>query len=515
MHYIETPLFAKCYISILRGKWMAFVIQGIWYIYRMKRKVLLVVFIFLGVFSSKINAQYRLYGVTTLGGIYNDGVIFYYDPLINKDSVVFSFNGTNGSEPATTLFLASDGLLYGLTHAGGSHGLGVIYSFNPKTNIEQILVNSDAITGYDDDGGNNIIQLNDTMLYGTFSYGGSHKAGTLYSINMKTNNFTLLANLDSLTNGAFPVRNLSYDTTNHLIYGITQFGGLYNLGTIFSFNVNNDKDSVIYNFNTFASEPITGLTRALNGLYYGMTPGGGDSGVGLIYSFNSSNGQVDTLVNFNRLNGSSPWGNNFYLASNGLLYAMITEGGSSQLGVLCSYDPVIDEENVLVNFNNTTGFFSFGDVIQDPDNGLLYGMTQEGGTHSDGTFFSYDINSSTFTKIFDFNGTNGAMSKVGLTLVYDTLISTGESKINANGVSIYPNPSTGIFTLSFLGARNLAPATIEIYNVFGEEVFYSNYPRYINHYSLDISNHPNGVYLYRVINADGTSLGSGKLIIQK
>ncbi len=92
MHYIETPLFAKCYISILRGKWMAFVIQGIWYIYRMKRKVLLVVFIFLGVFSSKINAQYRLYGVTTLGGIYNDGVIFYYDPLINKDSVVFSFN---------------------------------------------------------------------------------------------------------------------------------------------------------------------------------------------------------------------------------------------------------------------------------------------------------------------------------------------------------------------------------------------------------------------------------------
>ncbi|HTB30599.1 MAG TPA: T9SS type A sorting domain-containing protein [Bacteroidia bacterium] len=85
-------------------------------------------------------------------------------------------------------------------------------------------------------------------------------------------------------------------------------------------------------------------------------------------------------------------------------------------------------------------------------------------------------------------------------------------KSSPSPLSLFPNPSTGIFTIAFVGARNFVPATIEIYNVLGEKV-YSQSTIHKSQFTIDISNQPSGIYLYRVLNADGTLLGEGKAIL--
>ncbi len=82
-------------------------------------------------------------------------------------------------------------------------------------------------------------------------------------------------------------------------------------------------------------------------------------------------------------------------------------------------------------------------------------------------------------------------------------------------VLIYPNPNNGEFTISLTHPEQVSGAqTIEIYNVLGEKV-YSQLSTFKSQLSIDLTNKPEGVYLYRVIANNGNILGEGKLVIQK
>ncbi len=84
-------------------------------------------------------------------------------------------------------------------------------------------------------------------------------------------------------------------------------------------------------------------------------------------------------------------------------------------------------------------------------------------------------------------------------------------------VNIYPNPSKGVFTILFshpaLDAGS--QAIIEIYDVLGRKVTFATLNQVQDDNLIDLSNQPNGVYLYRVIANNGNVLGEGKLVIQK
>jgi uncharacterized repeat protein (TIGR03803 family) len=53
-----------------------------------------------------------------------------------------------------------------------------------------------------------------------------------------------------------------------------------------------------------------------------------------------------------------------------------------------------------------------GSLMQASD-GKLYGMTSEGGSTNQGVIFSFDPSSSTFTKLQDYTGANGANPGIG------------------------------------------------------------------------------------------------------
>jgi hypothetical protein len=75
-----------------------------------------------------------------------------------------------------------------------------------------------------------------------------------------------------------------------------------------------------------------------------------------------------------------------------------------------------------------------------------------------------------------------------------------------------PSPYTGKVIILFNEESLLI---IKMYNVLGEQVLTETLHSAQGGNSIDISNQPNGIYLYRVLEQDGSLIGEGKLIIQK
>ena len=95
-----------------------------------------------------------------------------------------------------------------------------------------------------------------------------------------------------------------------------------------------------------------------------------------------------------------------------------------------------------------------------------------------------------------------------------------ESAFGGENVSVYPNPSTGMFSIQ-LASANWQAASIEIYNVLGEKVFQliinKSTPLSFGELSgmrliinLDL---PNGVYFLNIKTDEG--IVNKKIIIQK
>jgi hypothetical protein len=103
----------------------------------------------------------------------------------------------------------------------------------------------------------------------------------------------------------------------------------------------------------------------------------------------------------------------------------------------------------------------------------------------------------------------------------ETNIETSTKSIsNENSISLFPNPSTGLFTLAFAGQQNFVSGTVEIYNVMGQRVEskklkVESLPCGSQGEEIDLTSQPSGVYFYRVINEDESLIGEGKVIIEK
>ncbi|HXP48901.1 MAG TPA: T9SS type A sorting domain-containing protein, partial [Bacteroidia bacterium] len=81
-------------------------------------------------------------------------------------------------------------------------------------------------------------------------------------------------------------------------------------------------------------------------------------------------------------------------------------------------------------------------------------------------------------------------------------------------VNVYPNPSKGVFNIQIANGNQLmADSRIEVYNVLGEKVYSETLNYGIN--QIVMVNEENGVYIYKVIDKQGSVVGTGKLVIQK
>jgi uncharacterized repeat protein (TIGR03803 family) len=248
-----------------------------------------------------------LYGMTSEGGKHGgttgDGTIFSFDTSTATHTRLYSFNGTAGSDPHGQLILDPNGkTFYGMTRTGGTHDVGVVFSFSSTCNASNSKCKTkfkvlhdfacpgdstplciDTTNGATPDHGT-LVQ-NNVTLFGLTTYGGQYGGGTLFSIHTDGSHFKILQNFGNpgTNDGINPFGSLLLNGTT--LYGTTQTGGTKGNGTVFQIDTDGTNYDRIWDFQNGndAQQPIDNVILVDNTLY-GMTEKGGQCGDGAIFA---------------------------------------------------------------------------------------------------------------------------------------------------------------------------------------------------------------------------------------
>jgi uncharacterized repeat protein (TIGR03803 family) len=332
------------------------------------------------------------YGTAEAGGADDQGVVFTIDPISGKETVVRSFKGGNdGSQPIGSL-VPLNGLLYGVTQGGGPGGDGTLFSIYPPTGAEKIVHSfAGDSDGFQPSGGP--IAVNG-ILYGVTWAGGPDEGGTVYAINPHSKKERILFALGGTGTGQNPVGSLLY--YNGALYGVTSNGGAKKrekFGTIFTVALSGG-GKTLYSFDqpgsdTDGSNPWSGLVLD-GGLFYGTTYSGGSDACGTIYSFDPSSNAETPVYNFNcQYFGGFP--EPTLSVDGGKLYGATSFGagsgcGGSGCGTIYAFDPTLDKVTVLYSFTTgQNGGNPEAELVA--SGGTLLGTTFDAGISDEGSVF--------------------------------------------------------------------------------------------------------------------------------
>lgn len=356
----------------------------------------------------------NLFGMTNQGGTYNLGVLFELNISNSNYYRRVIFNGTNGRQPCSnSLILASNNNLYGLTTLGGDYNFGVLFEYNTTTSAYLKKYDFDGTNGSEPNA--NLLEVSNGIFYGLTSKGGSNDYGVLFKFDLNSSSLSKKLDFDGTINGKNPKGSL-IKATNGELYGMTCFGGSSDKGIMFNYNyIDSTITKIIdFSYSPYGNKPQGSLCFANNNKFYGMTMEGGTSNLGVLFEYNPLSDSISNRVNFSTSIGSNP-GGTLIQATNNKLYGITNAGGVNDMGVLFEYDPISLTYTIRANFDGSNnGSYPVGDLVQ-ASNGKLYGTTEQGGASDYGVIYEFDPITNIFTKKYDFvGGVNGRGPKCKL-----------------------------------------------------------------------------------------------------
>ncbi|MEI9933137.1 MAG: choice-of-anchor tandem repeat GloVer-containing protein [Rhizomicrobium sp.] len=192
-------------------------------------------------------------------------------------------------------------------------------------------------------------------LYGTTVEGGSSNAGTLFSLNPKTGVETVLHSFGSAGDGAYPMA--AVVRVGSQIYGTTVSGGNTDYGSVYSYDLRNGAEKVVYSFQSGEADGDTPQASLIEmgGMLYGTTYTGGSSsgcnfGCGTIYSIDPETNLEKVVHLFQTNDGVNP--NAALTKAGGKLYGTTTEGGDGNCGTAFVFDPATKVLSVVHEFDH-------------------------------------------------------------------------------------------------------------------------------------------------------------------
>jgi uncharacterized repeat protein (TIGR03803 family) len=435
-------------------------------------------------FTFFVSAQNKvLYGVTSMGGSGNYGVLFGYDINEATYTVKKNFDAGNlaeGISPRGSLTKISNGKLYGMTYLGGTNNSGTLFEYDPVTENYAVKVNFSNSYGQRPVG--SVIQATNGKLYGMTSKGGGSNSGTLFEYDPANETYEVKVTFNG-TNGNEPQGSL-IQASNGKLYGMTYLSSINNnnKGVLFEYDPATSAYSVKIQFNNDnGSRPYGDLVEK-DGKLYGMTREGGINDAGILFEYDTSTVVLTKKLDFGGANGSNPVGT-LCMASNGKFYGL-SSGGTGGSGLIFEYDPATNMYVKKIDFNFDNGSNPQGSLIQSSD-GKLYGLSSYGGSSELGTMFSFDISTGTINNILTFDGANGS------TPYYTKLLEVNQSSLTTAETSkadikLYPNPVDDLLYL-----KGVSKATAAVFNAAGQQVLKTT----ITNGQLNMDSLTKGVYI--------------------
>ncbi|MCD6067982.1 MAG: Fibronectin type domain protein [Bacteroidetes bacterium] len=240
------------------------------------------------------------------------------------------------------------------------------------------------------------------VLIGTTSVGGGAGNGSVYYVPTGASSSSHLTGLPGGSGGSHPYGSIA-KAANGKFYGMAYDGGANGYGGIYEFGYTGPY-VIKYSFTgtSTGANPNGALVMANNGLMYGMTRQGGVNGYGILFSYAPGSGTITVLRSFGNPDGIYPNGS-LIQSINGKLYGLTTNGGAYGYGTLFSFDIGTSSYTVLHDFNSSIDGGAPKGSLLEASNGKLYGLTSTGGSNSSGTIFEYNIGSTVYTALHHFN----------------------------------------------------------------------------------------------------------------
>ncbi len=293
----------------------------------------------------------KFYGMTYEGGTNGKGVIFEWNPLTSNFLKKAEFNGTgNGANPFGSLMVAN-GKFYGMTYAGGEFNQGVIFEWDPTTNF--IIKRIDFPGASHGSNPYGSLTFNNGLFYGMTSKGGAYDNGVIFEWNPVTNVFNKKVDFNATTTGSNPHSELCM--FNGKFYGMTRSGGVNNVGVIFEWDPVSNNFSKKIDFSTYpkGANPGGSLTM-LNGKFYGSTYYGGSQNKGVIFEWDPSTNLFIKRIDLNWENGAHPKGS--LTLNNGKFFGLTEQGANFAVGVIFEWEPsAVNTYLKLSEFNVING----------------------------------------------------------------------------------------------------------------------------------------------------------------
>jgi len=334
-------------------------------------------------------------------------------------TTIASFTGAEGSKPEGSLTLSADGsTFYGMTETGGANNDGAIFSIPVAGGSPTILASLDGADGANP-WGSLTLSADGTTLYGMSYGGGAKNEGAIFSIAVTGGAPTVLASL-STSAGFDAYGSLTLSADGSTLYGMTQNGGPYNTGVVFSIPATGGALTTLssFSFSPTAPQQPQGSLDLIGNTLYGLTADGGADKTGAVFSISAAGGPITTLGSFTDNYPSWPDGNLTLVGST--FYGLARLGGANDDGVIFSMPMSGGPITYLASFDGANGAYPFGSLTL--VGSTLYGMTQSGGAYGDGVIFSIPVTGGTPTTLISFDGTNGeAPQRNDLTLVGSNL----------------------------------------------------------------------------------------------
>ncbi len=415
-----------------------FQIEMLWFAKSASR--LIAFMLFLASFDAFNNVHAQVIWGITSGGELGTGSIFKAND-VGTDFTRIRFEGAGNNNigslnnfSRSKLLRHSNGKMYGITLGGGDENDGVLFEFDPSTGKSKTKL----IFSYYDNGrpGSSLIEykgkvyvtidglgpgiasfdpvtntykrevtiplpatgmvLAEGKFYCMTRSGGTQWAGSIFEFNPDNSKYTVLAQFNHTTTGRYADAGLTY--ANGKLYGLVREGGKYGQGTIVEYDLTLKLFKKTFDFKSSINggTPLGELTY-LNGKLYGITGSGGNSNQGILFEYNPATGALVKLLDFGT---DHPIG--YVKEMTGILYGVSVFGGTTNSGSLFSFNPITRSYSKLIDFDTeSNGVNPFG-YLQ-PDGNKLWGMTMVGGKANGGVIFEYDLTHNQPTTRYSFN----------------------------------------------------------------------------------------------------------------